>query len=79
MNPEAFNFNVAIDDEFIVVTWTRAPAAPDILALTRYPELQMRFRYRDISTDTVSAMLRDMEVPDPLSKAVMTRISANAT
>lgn len=79
MNHQAYNFNVAVDDEFIVVTWTRATAAPDMLALSRYPELQMRFKYRDISTATVSAMLRDMEVPGPLSKAVLTRISANAT
>ncbi len=77
MNPEAFKLDVAIDDNFVVVTWTRLPYMPDIMAMTRYPELEMRFNYRDISTDTVRAMLRDMDVPDPLSKGIMTRIAAN--
>jgi len=77
MNPEAFKLDVAIDDNFVVVTWTRLPFRSDIMAMTRYPELEMRFNYRDISTDTVRAMLRDMDVPDPLSKGIMTRIAAN--
>lgn len=78
MNPEAFKLDVAIDDNFVVVTWTRLPFMSDTMALTRYPELEMRFNYRDISTDTVRAMLRDMDVPGPLSKGIMTRIAANA-
>ena len=78
MNPEAFSFNVDIDDEYITVWWRRSPSSTlDIL--TRYPELQLRFRYRDISSDTVEAMLRDMEVPDQMSKSIMTRVTANAS
>ena len=79
MNPEAFKIDVAVDNNIVIVKWTRLPYAPDILAMTRYPELEMRFNYRDISSDTVRAMLKDMEVPDPLSKTIMTRIAANAT
>lgn len=75
MNPEAFKLDVAIDDNFVVVTWTRIPY---VSAMTRYPEFEMRFNYRDISTDTVRAMLRDMDIPAPLSKGIMTRIGANA-
>ena len=78
MNPEAFKLDVAVDDSVVVVTWTRLRSVPDIMAVTRYPKLEMRFNYRDISTDTVMAMLRDMDVPDPLSKGIMTRIAANA-
>lgn len=79
MNPEAFNFNIAIDDSYIVVRWTRLPHVTDMRALSPYPELELRFNYRDISNDTVRAMLRDMEVPDSLSKPILTRIAANAT
>ncbi len=77
MNPEAFKFDVDIDDEYIIVRWQRLPSALEIFS--RYPELQLRFKYSDISSDTVKAMLRDMEVPDTLSKTIMTRITANAS
>ena len=79
MNPEAFKLTFAVDDNVVILTWKRLPYVPDLLAMTLYPELEMRFNYRDISKDTVTAMLRDMEVPDPFSKAIMTRIAANAT
>ena len=78
MNPEAFKFNVEIDEEYIRVIWTRLPFASELTAISRYPELQVQFKYRDISSDTVRAMLRDMEVPDSLSKAILTRITVNA-
>lgn len=77
MNPEAFSFNVEIDDEYITVMWQRLPTALEII--TRYPEFQLRFKYSDISSDTVKAMLRDMDIPDPLSKSIITRISATAS
>ena len=70
MNPERFKFNVAIDDNFIIVRWERLPYATDLGTIFQYPELEMRFNYRDISKDTVTAMLRDMEVPGPLYKAI---------
>lgn len=78
MNPGAFSFDVDIDDEYITVRWQRSPSST-LDMLTRYPELQLRFRYHDISSDTVRAMLRDMEVPDQLSKTIMTRVTANAS
>ncbi len=78
MGPEAFKFKFFIDEEYIQVNWERLPTASALTALSRYPELQIRFNYRDISNDTVRAMLRDMEVPDSLMKAIMTRITANA-
>ncbi len=77
MNPEAFKVNLDIDEEYITVRWIREPYVRDMVAMSRYPELQFRFKYRDISKDTVTAMLRDMEVPHSLSKAIMTRIAAN--
>ena len=78
MLTEAFDCNVDINDEFITVRWTRLPHVPDTGWLNRYPEFQIRFRYRDISTDTVSSMLKDMDVPSRLQKAIMTRVAANA-
>lgn len=78
MDREEFKLNVSIDDSFVVVTWTRLPSVPNILATTRYPEVEIRFNYRDISIDTVRAMLRDMDVPGPLTNGIMTRITANA-
>lgn len=79
MNPEAFKVSFTVDDNIVVLTWKRLQDASDLLAMTQYPELEMRFNHRDISKDTVRAMLRDMEIPDPFSKAIMTRIAANAT
>lgn len=79
MSPEEFNIDFLIDEQYITVVWERLPMSRGILASVRYPKLQMKFKYDDISTDTVQAMLRDMEVPPPLSKAIMTRVAANAT
>lgn len=76
---EEYNFNVSIDGQYITVVWERLPMAAGILDSVRYPKLQMSFKYDDISSDTVQAMLRDMGVPDPQSKAVMTYITANTT
>lgn len=78
MNPEAFKLSFAVDSNFVVLNWKRLPNVPEAMAISRYPELEMRFNYRDISRDTVVAMLRDVEVPESLSKAIMTRIAANA-
>ena len=72
----AYVYNVEVMGKFITVKWKRDESFEPP---GRYPELQFRFNYRDISSDTVRAMLRDMEVPDPLSKAVMTRITADAS
>ncbi len=76
MNPETFSFDVDIDDEFITVRWERLPTALEML--TRYPQFQIRFKYNDISSDTVRSMLRDMEVPAHVSDAIITRITATA-
>ena len=78
MNQEAFKFDFFIDDEKITVVWKRLPQYSREQALSRYPELKISFTYRDISTDTVLAMLRDMEVPASISKAIMTRVESNA-
>ena len=78
MNPEAFKISFAVDNDFIILNWKRLPNVPETMAMSRYPELEMKFNYRDIANDTVVAMLRDMEIPDSLSKAIMTRIAANA-
>lgn len=47
--------------------------------MARYPELQLRFTYRDISLDTTGVMLKNMEVPSPVSKGILTRIAAIAS
>ena len=78
MNPEAFNFDFGIEGDFLVLKWTRLQQASELTALSRYPELKMRFNYRDISTDTVGAMLKDLEVPHQFSEAIMTLIAAQA-
>lgn len=80
VNPSAFKINLAMDDDEITINWVRLPQAGDPLSnATPYRELQFSFKYTDISKDTVQAMLRDMAVPDALSKAIMTRILARAT
>lgn len=78
MNPEAFTFDFRIEDDYLVLTWTRLQHYPDLAALSRYPELKMRLNYRDISTDTVSAMLQTLEVPKQFSQAILTLIAAQA-
>ncbi len=78
MNPEAFNFDFGIEGDYLVLTWTRLEHASNLTALSRYPELKMRIKYPDISTDTVRAMLRDLEVPKQLSQAILTLIAAQA-
>lgn len=78
MNPEVYNFDFGIEGDYLVLTWTRLQHASDLVALSRYPELKMRFKYRDISTDTVSAMLDNLEVPYQFSQAIQTLIAAQA-
>lgn len=78
MNTEAFNFDFGIEGDYLVLTWTRLQHASDVTALSRYPELTMRFNYREISTDTVGAMLKDLEVPNQFSHAILTLIAAQA-
>ena len=78
MNPDVYNFDFGVEDDHLVLTWTRLQHASDEIAQSRYPELSMRIKYRDISSDTVSAMLRDLEVPRQLSQAIMTLIAAQA-
>ena len=79
MNPEVYNFDFGIDAEYLVFTWTRLQHVSDIDAQSRYPELTMRVKYRDICTDTVIAMLRDLEVPQQISQAILTLIAAQTT
>ena len=78
MNPEAYNFDFGIEDDYLVLTWTRLHQASELVAMSRYPELKMRFKYRDISTDTVGAMLKNLEVPRQFSEAIQTLIAAQA-
>lgn len=76
MNPTGYVYNVEVKGEVITVKWKRNNEA---ISLIRYPEIEFSFDYPNISTDTVRAMLRDMEVPDFLANAVMTRIAADAS
>ena len=76
LDPAEYVFSLEVKGEVITVKWKRDNAAP---SRSRYPEIEFSFDFLNISADTVRAMLRDMEVPDSLANAVMTRISANAT
>jgi len=78
MYPDTFKLTYAFDDDFVILNWKRLSFAPDNEIASRYPEVEMRFNFRDIARDTVVAMLRDMDVPDPVSKSIMTYIAANA-
>ncbi len=78
MNPDVYNFDIRINAEYLVFTWIRLQQVSDVDARSRYPELTMRVKYRDICTDTVRAILRDLEVPKQLSQAILTRITAQA-
>ncbi len=76
MNPMGFVYNVEVKGKVITVKWKRNSDSP---SWSRYPEIEFSFDYLNISADTVRAMLRDMEVPDFLANAVMTRITADAS
>ncbi len=78
MNPEAFTFDFEIDGNYLVLTWVRMQGASRLVSGSRYPELKMRFNYRDVSSDTVSAMLKNLEVPRQFSQAILTLIAAQA-
>jgi len=78
MNAETYNFEFGIEADYLVLTWKRLQHTSDLLAESRYPELTMRINFRDISTDTVSVMLKDLEVPRQLSQAIMTLVAAQA-
>ena len=78
MNPDVYNFDFGIEADYLILTWKRLPNTSDREALSRYPELTMRIKYRDISTDTVSVMLKDLEVPHQLSQAILTLLAAQA-
>lgn len=79
MVAQQFNFDIDVDDEYITVRWKRLPGLEYTGAMSRYPELKLRFTYRDIALDTVGAMLKDMEVPAAISKGILTRITASAS
>ena len=79
MIPQQFNFDIDVDEEYITIRWKRLPGQSYDGAMARYPELQLRFTYRDISLDTIGGMLKDMEVPSPVSKGILTRITAIAS
>ena len=78
MYPQAFKFEFGIEGEYLVLHWTRLSDTSHSFALSTYPELEMRFKYGDIASDTVCAMLRNLEVPDQFSEAIMTLIAAQA-
>ena len=82
-----YNLNVEIDDEHIIVTWKKVPPELAIFSeltpqfreeITRYPQLSIQINYRDIASDTVREMLRDLEIPDSMSKAIMAQIATPA-
>ncbi len=79
MLPQQFNFDIDVDEEHITVRWKRLPGQSYDGAMSRYPELQLRFTCRDISLDTIGAMLKEMEAPAPISKGILTRITASAS
>lgn len=79
MIPQQFNFDIDVDEEYITIRWKRLPGQSYDGAMARYPELQLRFTYRDISLDTIGVMLKDMEVPSQISKGIVTRITAFAS
>lgn len=78
MNPDTFKLTYAFDDNIVILNWKRLSHAPDDAIASRYPEVEMRFNFRDIARDTVIAMLRDVQVPGPVSKSILTYIAANA-
>ena len=78
MSPESFKLTYAFDNDFVILNWSRLPHAPDSIATSKYPEVEMRFNFRDVARDTVVAMLRDLYVPDPVSRSILTYIAANA-
>ncbi len=79
MNPDTYDINVRVNDEFITVKWVRRASSQVADLLSFYPELELEFKYDDISFDTVKAMLRDINVPAPIQQAIMTRVAANAS
>ena len=74
MSAALYIFDVGIDGDYITVKWHRQD---DAAHTEQYPELHFSFNYRDISSDTVSAMLSDMLVPAPLYDSIMTRVTAD--
>jgi hypothetical protein len=74
MNPTGYVYNVEVMGKVITVKWKHDDDSP---TWSRYPEIEFSFDYLNISADTVRAMLRDMEVPDFLANAVMTRVTAD--
>ena len=73
MTLEDTSLQIDIDHENITVKWKRRP---DIDVGSRYKDFQIKFGYRDISKDTVRAMLRDIQAPVTVSDAIMTRVYA---
>ena len=76
MNPPGYIYNVKVMGKVITIKWKHDNNSE---TWSRYPEIEFSFDYLNISDDTVRAMLRDMEVPDFLANAVMTRITADAS
>ena len=77
MDVDAYKLEHRLEGEFIKLKWTLQPGYENPL-LPQFPELEMAFKYTDISRDTVMVMLRDMMAPAPISKAIMTRVDALA-
>ena len=76
MSPSGYVYNVEVMGKVITIKWKHDNASA---TWSRYPEIEFSFDYLNISEDTVRAMLRDMEVPDFLANAVMTRIAADVS
>ena len=79
MHPDTYDINVSVNDQYITLKWVRRASEQVADMLAFYPELQLEFRYDDISFDTVKAMLKDLHVPAPVQHAIMTRVNANAS
>ncbi len=74
MDVDAYKLEHRLEGEFIKLKWTLQPGYENPL-LPQYPEVEMEFKYTDVSRDTVMVMLRKMRVPAMISDAIMSRIA----
>ncbi len=71
-----FEINIEVDADTISVTWKRLPLPPGVVPVSRYSEFQLEFNYRDILSDTVWSMLRNMHVPKAQSNSILTLVES---
>jgi len=82
MNLNDYEVTCEVNEEYITVQWELAPHAKivglnsSISTPDRYPKLTVHFKYRDITKDTLRAMLRDMRLPEAQSKGLLTLVQS---